>query len=51
MLHVREMISLKNRGWWDASILVTHNMFLTEINEAFNLYENQKDNVLKIVMK
>ena len=51
MLHVREMISLKNRGWWDPSILVTHNMFLTEINEAFNLYENQKDNVLKIVMK
>ena len=51
MLHVREMISLKNRGWWDPSILVTHNMLLTEINEAFSLYENQKDNVLKIVMK
>ena len=48
--HIREMIRLKERGWWDPANLITHNMKLNEVNEAYDMYEKRKDNIIKVVM-
>ena len=48
--HIREMIKLKERGWWDPANLITHEMKLDEINEVYDMYENRKDNIIKVVM-
>ena len=48
--HIREMIRLKERGWWDPANLITHKMKLNEITQAYDMYEKRKDNVIKVVM-
>ena len=48
--HIREMIRLKERGWWNPANLITHNMKLNQVNEAYDMYEKRKDNIIKVVM-
>ncbi len=48
--HIKQMIKLKERGWWDPANLLTHEMKFNEINEAYDMYENRKDNIIKVVM-
>jgi len=48
--HIKEMIRLKERGWWDPANLITHKMKLKEVNEAYEMYEKRKDNIIKVVM-
>ena len=48
--HIRQMIKLKERGWWDPANLITHNMKLNEVNKAYDMYEKRQDNIIKVVM-
>ncbi len=48
--HIREMIRLKERGWWDPANLITHTMKFNEVNEAYDMYEKRKNNIIKVVM-
>ncbi len=48
--HIREMIRLKERGWWDPANLITHKMKLKEVNDAYEMYEKRKHNIIKVVM-
>ncbi len=48
--HVREMVGLKARGWWDPGELVTHRMSFDEVNDAYRMYEQRDDDVIKVVM-
>ena len=48
--HIERMVELKKRGWWDPSTMITHNMNFSDIQKAYDMYENQDDNIIKIVL-
>ena len=48
--HIENIVELKARGWWDPGEMVTHLMKLDDVNEAYEMYENREDNVVKVVM-
>jgi len=48
--HVKEMVSLMERGWWNPGKLVTHHMKFNEVNDAYQMYEQRDDGVIKVVM-
>ena len=48
--HIRTMVELKQRGWWDPGEMVTHRMNFDDLKTAYDMYENIEDNVIKVVM-
>ncbi|MFQ6028699.1 MAG: zinc-binding dehydrogenase [Dehalococcoidia bacterium] len=50
MAPIRTMVDLKHRGWADPGQLVTHTLPVEEVQRAFDMYEGQLDNVIKVVM-
>ncbi len=48
--HIRTMVELKQRGWWDPGEMVTHRMNFDDLKTAYDMYENIEDNVVKVVM-
>ena len=48
--HIRTMVELKQRGWWDPGEMVTHRMNFDDLKAAYDMYENIEDNVVKVVM-
>ena len=48
--HIRTMVELRERGWWDPGDMVTHEMAFGEVKRAYDMYENIADNVVKVVM-
>ena len=48
--HIERMVELKKRGWWDPSTMITHNMNFSDIQKAYDMYENQDDNIIKVVL-
>ena len=47
---IKDMVSLKERGWADPSKLITHKMGFSEVQNAYDMYDQQQDNVIKVVM-
>ena len=48
--HIRAMVELKQRGWWDPGEMVTHRMDFDDVKAAYDMYENVEDDVVKVVM-
>ena len=50
--HIKNMVALKERGLVDPGHMVTHrlNFDVEDVNKAYQMYEQQLDNVLKVVM-
>ena len=48
--HIRTMVELKQRGWWDPREMVTHRMNFDDLKTAYDMYENIEANVVKVVM-
>ena len=48
--HIREIVGLRERGWCDPGKLVTHRMPLSNVQAAYDMYEQRQDNVIKVVM-
>ena len=44
------MVELKERGWIDPGRLVTHRVGLQEVQRAYDMYEHQQDEVIKVVL-
>ena len=49
--HIRIMVELKRRGWWDPGEMVTHRLRFDEVQRAYDMYENIEDGVIKAVMR
>ncbi|WP_244281990.1 zinc-dependent alcohol dehydrogenase [Maledivibacter halophilus] len=49
--HVKYLMNLIKEKFIDLSPLITHRMRLDEIEEAFKLFENRNEDVLKILVK
>ncbi len=47
---IKEMVWLKSRGWADPGRLVTHRLAFNDVQKAYDMYEGQQDNLIKVVM-
>ena len=47
---IRDMIALRQRGWADPAQLITHRMGLSNVQNAYDMYEQREDNIIKVVM-
>ena len=48
--HIKEIVGLRERGWCDPAGLITHRIGLSQVQEAYDMYEQRLDNVIKVVM-
>ena len=48
--HIREIVGLRERGWCDPGKLLTHRMPFSEVQTAYDMYEQRQDNIIKVVM-
>lgn len=48
--HIQEIVALRQRGWCDPSKLVTHQMGFSQVQQAYDLYDQRQDNIIKVVM-
>ena len=47
---IKHMVALRERGWCDPSKLITHRMGLTEVQKAYDMYDQRQDEIIKVVM-
>ena len=47
---IQDMVDLKARGWADPGKLITHQMGLSSVQNAYDMYEQRQDNIIKVVM-
>ena len=48
--HIKESVGLRERGWCDPAALITHRMGFSQVQSAYDMYEQRLDNVIKVVM-
>ncbi len=48
--HIKEIVGLRERGWCDPAGLITHRIGLSQVQEAYDMYEQRQDNIIKVVM-
>ncbi len=48
--HIKEIVRLKDKGWVDPGQLVTHRLGFDDVQQAYDMYEQRTDNVIKAVM-
>lgn len=48
--HIETMVALKSRGWWNPGEMVTHRLKFDDVKMAHDMYGNQADNIIKVVM-
>lgn len=49
--HIENMVELKARGWWDPGEMATHRIKFDDVQQAYDMYENREDNVVKVVLE
>ena len=47
---IQDIVSLRQRGWCDPSQLITHRMGFSDVQKAYDMYEQRQDNIIKVVM-
>ena len=47
---IQDMVDLRARGWADPAELITHRVGFSDIQQAYDMYEQRLDNVIKVVM-
>ncbi len=47
---IQDMVDLRQRGWADPGKLVTHKLGFSSVQNAYDMYEQRQDNVIKVVM-
>lgn len=50
--HIRNMVALRERGLADPARMITHRVGFNaeDVNRAYQMYEGQQDNIVKVVM-
>ena len=44
------MVALRQRGWCEPANLITHRMGFTNVQKAYEMYDQQQEEVIKVVM-
>ena len=47
---IQDMVDLRARGWADPAELITHRVGFSDIQKAYDMYEQRDDNIIKVVM-
>lgn len=47
---IRDMVALRDRGWWDPAELITHRVGWDQIPDAYEMYADRSDGVIKIAI-
>jgi len=47
---IKHMVALKQRGGCDPAKLITHRMTFTDVQQAYDMYDQQQEEVIKVVM-
>ena len=47
---IKEIVALRERGWCDPSKLITHRLGFSEVQKAYDMYDQRQDNIIKVVM-
>ena len=47
---IQDLVSLRERGWCEPANLITHRLPFSEVQQAYDMYEQRQDNVIKVVM-
>ena len=50
LTHIKEMVRLRERGWIDPGQFVTHRMTFDDVQQAYDMYDQRVDNIIKVVM-
>ena len=48
--HIRELVGLRERGWCEPANLITHRMGFSDVQAAYDMYEQRQDNIIKVVL-
>ncbi len=48
--HIQEIVALRERGWCDPAKLITHRVGFSDVQKAYDMYDQRQDNVIKVVM-
>jgi L-iditol 2-dehydrogenase len=48
--HIKEIVALRQRGWCDPGKLITHRMGFSNVQKAYDMYEQRQDRIIKVVM-
>ena len=48
--HIKEIVALRQRGWCDPATLITHRLGFSQVQMAYDMYEQRQDNIIKVVM-
>jgi threonine dehydrogenase-like Zn-dependent dehydrogenase len=47
---IQDMVALRQRGWADPAQLITHRLGFSNVQKAYDMYEQRQDNIIKVVM-
>jgi threonine dehydrogenase-like Zn-dependent dehydrogenase len=47
---IRDMVGLRDRGWWDPAELITHRVGWDQVQDAYEMYADRSDGVIKIAI-
>ena len=47
---IADIVALRQRGWCDPGQLITHQIGFSQVQQAYDMYEQRTDNVIKVVM-
>ena len=47
---IQDIVSLRERGWCDPGPLITHRTGFSDVQNAYDMYEQREDNIIKVIM-
>ena len=47
---IQDLVDLRHRGWCEPANLITHRLPFSEVQQAYDMYEQRQDNIIKVVM-
>jgi threonine dehydrogenase-like Zn-dependent dehydrogenase len=47
---IQDLVNLRERGWCEPANLITHRLPFSQVQTAYDMYEQRQDNVIKVVM-
>ena len=47
---IQDMVGLRERGWCEPADLITHRLPFSNVQQAYDMYEQRQDNIIKVVM-
>ena len=47
---IQDLVSLRERGWCEPANLITHRLPFSDVQQAYDMYEQRQDNIIKVVM-